>query len=417
MYLLAGEIVLSNKSIRNLSVINMKADFVGTFHLIEQLQQRLDSTEFQQVVDDYPDVTNVPLVMFNYQELELSEQNMSELTPGNHIVENLDAGILYYHFINTDQVARLGPVDTYQPLEDIQDITTLATLAIGVFLWVWSLHKKLKRLDQAAIEFGKGNFTIRVSEKGRNKIGSLNKSFNHMAQRIENLIQGHKNLTNAVAHELRTPLARIRFQLDMLLDEIDENKRKEFIYGISDDIEELGELVDELLTFAHFDREGKAQNLSEHSLHDSLNRVVNARQFDTAITMQYDQSWIESDLMSQTMPFEPKYLERAIGNLVTNAQKYAESTIRINVARTPVICTITVDDDGPGIPEADRATIFQPFKRLDNSRTRSTGGYGLGLAIVKQIVQWHGGRIEISQSPLGGARFSFSWPLSKNIEF
>jgi two-component system, OmpR family, sensor histidine kinase RstB len=420
IYLVVAQLILSNDRIQNMSVIDMASDYIGAFHLIEELHQRLDSTEFQQVIDGYPDLSNIPIAILNPEELDLSEQNLAALTPGNVIIGNLDQSILYYRFLDSEQVVRFGPMNTYAPLARVENIFTYSTLfvlALGVFLWVWSLQKKLKRLDRAAIEFGAGNFNLRISEKGKDKVGKLNRSFNQMAERIEKLIKGHKTLTNAVAHELRTPVSRIRFQLDMLHGEADEKQREKFIFGMSDDVEELGELVDELLTFSRFDREEKAQDLRVHSLHDSLNKVLSTRELDSTIDMNYDQSWIESDSSLQTLPFEPKYLERAIGNLVANAQKYAQSKVLISVSRTPVICTITIDDDGPGIPEEHRETIFEPFKRLDTSRTRSTGGYGLGLAIVKQIVQWHGGRIEISQAPLGGARFSFSWPLTKNIEF
>lgn len=414
-------ILYSNDRVVNWRVINMSFDHVGLIHMIQGLHQSLDEESFQAVVDDYPSIANIPLFLHDVKDLELSQADADVLSPGNMIIGNLDDSVVYYRFIDSDQVAQFGPVTTYGPLENATSIALVAVvlfMTLGVFIWVWRLSRKLVLLDQAATRFGGGDFHSRVSENARFQVGGLNKSFNQMARRIQNLIKGNKNLTNAVAHELRTPVSRIRFQLDMMHDETNEEKRNQYMYGISDDIEELGDLVDELLTFARFEREGRAQNFQEYSLHESLNNVVRASNLADAIEVMYDQDWLEggSESERRMLPYEPKYLERAIGNLVANAQKYAESQVRINVERSVNICTILVDDDGPGIPVGDRESIFEPFKRLDNSRTRDTGGYGLGLAIVKQIVEWHGGEITISDSPIGGARFSLSWPINHKVE-
>jgi signal transduction histidine kinase len=300
-------------------------------------------------------------------------------------------------------------MNTYAPLTEYQswyESGYYPFLALGIFLWVLLFHTKLKRLDRAAIELGKGNLSVRVSQKGRHRVGNLNHSFNLMATQIEQLVQGHKNLTNAVAHELRTPMARIRFQLDMLYEENDKKQREEYMYGISDDLNELSDLVDELLTFAKFDREPIAIKLQMHSLNKSLNNVIRSRHFNSDIQLTYQQQPDKVDLV----PFEPKHLERAIGNLLSNAQKYTKDTVNISIKHEKKLTTIYVDDNGPGIPYEKRIEIFQPFKRLDDSRTRETGGYGLGLAIVKQIAVRHGGTASIDESPIGGARFIVSWP-------
>ena len=233
-----------------------------------------------------------------------------------------------------------------------------------------------------------------------------------MAERLERLVSGHKSLTNAVAHELRTPVSRIRFQLDMLYEEVDDDQRNEYMFGMSDNINELTDLVDELLTYARFDREAPAIEMQPHSLHRSLLNIVEATDLDSDAEVRYDDSWIQENPKVQFLPFEPKHLERAIGNLLNNAQKYCHSKVQMSVHLAGNECSIFVEDDGPGISEEDREQIFEPFRRLDNSRTRATGGYGLGLAIVKQIAEWHGGSIRIQNSSLGGARFVLAWPTT-----
>ena len=109
---------------------------------------------------------------------------------------------------------------------------------------------------------------------------------------------------------------------------------------------------------------------------------------------------------------DPYYLERALSNLLRNATRYAKHTIHVTAAWEGNSVCLWVDDDGDGIPEAERARIFEPFIRLDTSRDRRTGGYGLGLAIVQRVLQWHGGTVtaEAAPPPLSGARFKLCWP-------
>jgi len=390
-------------------------DYIGLFHILDELHGRLGISQLHEIVDSFPDISNIPIETHKISELKIDEKGLELLRQGEIYVQDNDSDILYYRLKRSDLVVRVGPMQTYERLEELSNwYNQMFFLVLGVsaLLWILNLQLKFNRLNKAAVQFGEGNFSVRVSEKGRHKIGKLNHSFNTMADRIDTLIKGHKSLTSAVAHELRTPVARMRFQLDMMHQEKDEKQRTDYIYGMSDDLNELGELVDELLTYARFDREAPAINMQAHSLHKSLLSVISARHLYSDTTIFYDDSWFMADPALEDVPFEPKHLERAIGNLVSNAQKYTQSKVQIQVQRNRTSCTIYVDDDGPGIPESDRDSIFEPFRRLDDSRTRSTGGYGLGLAIVKQIAQWHDGEVRISQAPIGGARFIFTWPLS-----
>lgn len=113
--------------------------------------------------------------------------------------------------------------------------------------------------------------------------------------------------------------------------------------------------------------------------------------------------------------FEPRYLRRAVGNLVQNASRYGNGLVKVCLEQQGRDYLIHVDDDGPGIPKADRERIFEPFSRLDSSRSRESGGYGLGLAIVKRVVASHRGRVIVSSSPLGGSRFTIRWPENSVI--
>ena len=117
--------------------------------------------------------------------------------------------------------------------------------------------------------------------------------------------------------------------------------------------------------------------------------------------------WKESEI-------EIRYIHRSIQNLVGNARRYADAKVKVICSFDSEACRIDVEDDGPGIPEDQWESVFTPFARLDDSRTRSSGGYGLGLSIVRRILYWHGGQAFLGRSNMGGAKFSLVWPRKQN---
>ena len=388
-------------------------DNVGLFYLIEQLQQNLDEQSFKAVISNYPQTSNMPIQLLENKGFK-KEDGTSTFDENNYYTGNPFVNMAFYKLKNVDTIVRVGPTKTYQPLLDINNLYDKSIYYIVIlltFLWMVNLQRKLNKLNKAAINFGDGNIETKVSEKAIDKIGSLNKSFNSMAFRIKSLLVGHKDLTNDVAHELRTPLARVRFQLDLMYQETDELLRKEYIHGISDDVEELTELVDEILSYARLDQENTTIFKRYHSLDSSLNNVIKARLFESKHQFHYDNSWCLKDPNLQYLTFDQKNIERAIGNLLSNADKYAKSQIQISVERSKDKCIIYIDDDGKGIAKKDRESVFIPFKRLDDSRTKTTGGYGLGMAIVKQVIQLHGGDVFVEQAPIGGPRFIIHLPV------
>ncbi|MGB1465512.1 MAG: sensor histidine kinase, partial [Alcanivorax nanhaiticus] len=122
---------------------------------------------------------------------------------------------------------------------------------------------------------------------------------------------------------------------------------------------------------------------------------------------------VECDLPMLEVEADERYLHRVLQNLVTNALRYAGSSIVMRIESGDSQVVIHVDDNGPGIPEHERERVFKPFARLDKSRHRASGGYGLGLSIVKRIVDWHGGEIRVEESPEGGARFTVTLPATQ----
>ena len=141
--------------------------------------------------------------------------------------------------------------------------------------------------------------------------------------------------------------------------------------------------------------------------------MLDDRDHPTVLCPKHSDIEANLDAAPDTMRMDPRLMELALSNLLVNATKYANSSVRCSSARENGDYLLTVEDDGRGVPQHERDTVFKAFTRLDDSRNRETGGYGLGLAIVARVAELHGGTASVDASPdLGGARFTLRWPES-----
>lgn len=318
--------------------------------------------------------------------------------------------------VDTPWVLEIGPL--YQmnpyPAQLLVVIAALALSLIGliVYLLVRQLEQRLRDLEAAATRIASGRLDARVPARGADSVGRLASSFNAMAEHLQSSLSIQRELVRAVSHELRTPVARLRFGLEMIGDAQSDAARRKYMDGMDSDIQDLDKLVDEMLTYARLEQGSPALNFQAVELHALIEQVIadlaplNPRlrlEHGAVISSHEDGAcWVEA---------EPRYLQRALQNLVSNAMRYADSRVRISCQVGYKRCRIDVEDDGPGVPEEAWERLFSPFLRLDDSRTRASGGHGLGLSIVRRIIYWHGGRAQIGRSDnLGGARFSLVWP-------
>ena len=287
----------------------------------------------------------------------------------------------------------------------------LSIVLAGVLLLLWALPvwRDLDSLRNATLRMGQGDLSVRARLSHFSGIRYVGESFNQMAERIAALVENQRSLTNAVSHELRTPLARLSFEVDMLGQDKFQSKRDQILRDMRTDISELEAMVDELLVYARLERPTddivKQQTVDVRDwLGEALAQV--AHQADSRGVRCH----VRDDGLPAHVQLHPRYMSRALLNLVQNAVRYANARIEISLTDCPAGgYELIVDDDGPGVPPADRERIFEPFVRLDESRDRGTGGAGLGLAIVKRVAASHKGTIEVQQSPLGGARFVLRW--------
>lgn len=384
----------------------------STFNLIEKSLQEQPESDWPAVLENLNLQFWFPITLIEqFQEEALSAE--SERLENRDVVideQSEDVTFFYRRIGNSSKIIKLGPFDEPITLQYIQTFLLFAfaiLVALAVLLWVYPLWRDLKTLGRSTSAFGQGDFTERASTSKHSVLHRLASSFNAMANRIQTLISSHKELTNAVSHELRTPIARLRFGMEMLRDSDSEDDRTRFMKSMDSDIDELDQLVAELLTYARFDRDKPELEFKRQEIQPWLNALLEQA------SIGKDKLNINCEVIGQEIKyasFDPVLLGRALGNLLQNAKRYAHSEIKVVFSNNLGHYQLSVDDDGPGIPEEQRAQIFDAFKRLDASRDRGTGGFGLGLSIAQRISDWHGGEISVKESPLGGARFLIRWP-------
>ena len=272
----------------------------------------------------------------------------------------------------------------------------IAVLVLSVAFWtpfVWSISRYLRRLTKATGEISSGRFQISLPVRGGDELGELGRSIEAMATRLDHLISGQKRCLGDAAHELCAPLARIRTALGILESRLPESQAA-LISSVEADTAELAGLVDEILAFS---RTGNRRPDIQPVRLDPLVRNVvfrEAANLETAISIPH----------ALEVAADPRLLDRAVGNLVRNAAIHAGpgAKVRVEAEETEDSVVIRVTDNGPGVPAAEVARIFEPFHRLDPARGRETGGNGLGLAIVRSAVEACGGEVAASLPAAGG---------------
>jgi signal transduction histidine kinase len=311
---------------------------------------------------------------------------------------------------DTDRALRIEWVGAYEyQLIYYGIIVTLVTTAMCAILWRWMrpLWRDLEGLTAATSRVGGGDFEVRANVGRDSLLEPIAAAFNVMAARVQALLQSHRDLEQSVAHELRTPLAQLKFDLELARTCADSGEREQRFAAMERDVADLEELVSELLVLAslreappYAPREIAAGALVEEVLRRAADEM---RAAGRSISIEGPRNLPES------ITCDAKYLTRALVNVLRNAVRYARTKVAVTIERHGARIVISVDDDGPGVPPRERERLFEPFARVEGSRGRDSGGVGLGLAIVKSVAEWHGGEARICDSPLGGARVSISW--------
>jgi signal transduction histidine kinase len=269
-------------------------------------------------------------------------------------------------------------------------VAIAASLALLTYPISRGITARLARLKDGVRQFGGGDLAARVPVEGRDEVAALATSFNESAERVERLVRSNQLLLANCSHELRTPLARIRMAIEKLSG-AESPARLELARNIG----ELDALIGEMLLASRL---------------DAATGLERTEAIDLLALAAEEASYFDREVSGETVVVngDPRLLRRLVRNLLENARVHGGGVTAVRIERAPGLARISVEDAGPGIPEADRVRIFEPFQRATPAAL-STGA-GLGLSIVRQIARAHGGAVEYEPRAGGGSRFVVTLP-------
>ena len=272
--------------------------------------------------------------------------------------------------------------------------TTLPSLVLIIIALVFLKNqtKPLVKLAKAAERFGKGDYVNDFRASGSLEIRKAAFEFDRMAKRINRHLNQRAEMLSGISHDLRTPLTRLKLQLAML-------KQKEISEKMSKDIDEMEKMLNDYLQFAKTQASENTTKINLNNLFRSIKKDFNNN------NLELNESDEDIELKGR-----PIGLKRSFENIINNALTYGKK-VYIDVQKSNKRAVINIEDDGPGIPEEQYKNVFKPFFRLDKSRSLNQSGVGLGLAIVEDIINSHGGNIQLGKSKHNGLMVKIFLPF------
>ncbi len=265
-----------------------------------------------------------------------------------------------------------------------------AVIGAAAYPVVRHLTRRLETLRHAVDKFGAGDLTTRVPAGGRDEVAAVAASFNAAADRIGKLVGAHRSLLANASHELRSPLARLRMAAELNAENPSAQRRQEMLESLG----ELDQLVEEILLASRLDHVGPGKE----------NAVVDLLALAAEEAARHG---VDVNGKAAIVRGDARLLTRMVRNLILNALRHGAPPVEVSVDIAGGVVTVSVRDHGPGIPDAEKERVFEPFYR-PTGRAEASGGWGLGLALVRQIARHHGGDVTIETPAGGGARFVVS---------
>jgi signal transduction histidine kinase len=279
-------------------------------------------------------------------------------------------------------------------------VVVILAVVLAAHMVLQNLLRPLRVLSDGVTRLGEGDLDVSVPRTTPDEFGRLTDAFNQMAARVREMIGARDQLLIDVSHELRSPLTRMKVALELMPDDTARAR-------LSSDVAEMERMITGLLELERL-RTGRGVTLSRQDI------VPIAR--EVAATFEGRPPGVEFATDSAgpiVAKVDADKLRIVLRNLLENAAKYSlpdSRTIRVTVAKRDGSASIRVTDDGAGIPSSDAERVFEPFFRVDRSRSKESGGYGLGLSICKRVMEAHGGRIALEPGNGRGATFALTFP-------
>jgi signal transduction histidine kinase len=389
--------------------------------LIDGFEQELSDTALDQLsikANQLAQYYQVNVSLEQAKNIALPQSLLAELSQtGGLLLASTDDAYLLRKVTKHPETLIHLQLPLITPENEQENLFLTLVLYLGIcgilLLWLLPLTRRLYLLTSAAAKIGAGDLSIRVPHNRLSYINTLESSFNHMAARIEKLVADNKILARSISHDIRTPMACLRFGVEAALDCDDLTKKNNYLSRMENELTRMEDMTTAFLDYAGMERQSFHLNAEFIDVNQLIELVANdcqslAEQHNIKLSCQY--------LTAQqfyTLDFHWCY--RAILNLVSNAVQYADSQVVLSVNKSNQGLLIEVEDDGKGIPKDKRDVIFSPFIKLDSERSRENGHFGLGLAISAKVMDWHQGRIKVSAGTyLSGARFSLLFPTQSH---
>ncbi|MCU7865543.1 MAG: HAMP domain-containing protein [Candidatus Thiodiazotropha sp. (ex Lucinoma borealis)] len=378
------------------------------------LMLKLDQTpdnQWEQIVAEYQPVFGMVPELVEWESLDSVERQALAGEGSRQYLSDFSLDVWYGLFTLPDSDRMLKISEDGSPLNEITAdnviwvilpiLLILSSQAFGTILIIRSISKPVRELSETALSFGKGDFSTRM-EKPRPPVDMLAHSFNTMAGQLEEKIREQQLMIGAIPHELRTPLSRIRFALDLSRSRRSYEALQLQIEQIDAYVDDLDCAVEDVLELTRL-QSGKA----------SIDEEIDLRKLIHSVTDSYQDTGVAIDIACQegaAVYGNEGLMRRALHNLMQNAIRFAETMIAIDVEMANRDVVILVEDDGVGIPADKLEEMFLVFSRLDKSRSRETGGIGLGLAFVQLIMHQHNGVALARNRESGGLCVELRWP-------
>jgi len=316
-------------------------------------------------------------------------------------------GILQSYYPLTKEGGNILPFSHFQVYVTIIIVASLTAL----FSRLWT--RPIKELTEVTEEMSKGNFGVRVRVRSKDEIGQLGNTFNEMSQRLADLQKSRKELLADISHEIRSPLARIQSDAEIIIDrEMEKEEREQHLKAICEEVKDISKLVEDLSMLSRLQHNQFELEISPSSLQDVLSQEI------SKFRLQLEEKGIG---LKQTIPeniplvmMDAKRVGQVISNLLTNSLRYSPGggTVDVGLKKKDSLVEVWVRDTGPGIPPEELPYIFERFYRAYKSRSRISEGTGLGLAIAKYFVEAQGGHIRAESEVDKGTCITFTLPIA-----
>lgn len=265
-----------------------------------------------------------------------------------------------------------------------------------IILWLLPLTHRLYLLTNAAAKIGEGELNIRLPYSKFSYIQPLEQSFNQMVGKIETLVSDNKLLARSLSHDIRTPLACLRFGIEAAMDANTVEDKNQYIERMDTEITRMENMTAAFLEYAALERKALKLKLQKTSINQLIKNLVHemdpiAKQKNIQLITQY----LATDI---NLTIDPHWYHLALQNIVSNGIQYGQHHVFITLTSTDEQVTITIEDDGHGVAPEDIKSIFYPFIRLDKKTGREEEHFGLGLATTARVVAWHNGSISANNS-------------------